>query len=166
MVIEVGYTGAWGRNLDRAHLVNNATPSPLPLGPRRPCQTISFVPARASGCVADSEHDVPGGPHQPASSSPRTPTTTPAMSRPAAARARLSFLANYTYAKACPTHHRSDRLAWNPRSRRTKCNLANEWGRELRHPSPVRRQLDHQAPAHRRRRRAQPAGTDWKVDRG
>jgi hypothetical protein len=44
MVIEVGYTGAWGRNLDRSHLVNNAAPSPLPLGPRRPYQTISFVP--------------------------------------------------------------------------------------------------------------------------
>ena len=33
--------GAWGRNLDRAQLVNNAAPSPLPLGPRRPYQTIS-----------------------------------------------------------------------------------------------------------------------------
>jgi len=29
MVIEIGYTGAWGRNLDRSHLVNNAAPSPF-----------------------------------------------------------------------------------------------------------------------------------------
>lgn len=42
--IDVGYLGARGFHLQRAHLINNAPPGPGPLGPRRPFKTLSFVP--------------------------------------------------------------------------------------------------------------------------
>ena len=42
--IEIGYLGARGFHLQRAHLINNALPGPGPLGPRRPFKTLSFVP--------------------------------------------------------------------------------------------------------------------------
>jgi hypothetical protein len=41
--VEVGYLGARGFHLQRAHLINNAPPGPGPLGPRRPFKTLSFV---------------------------------------------------------------------------------------------------------------------------
>ena len=43
-VLEVGYLGARGFHLQRAHLINNAIPGPGPLGPRRPYHTLTFVP--------------------------------------------------------------------------------------------------------------------------
>ena len=42
--VEVGYIGARGFHLQRAHLINNAPPGPGPLGPRRPFKTLTFVP--------------------------------------------------------------------------------------------------------------------------
>jgi Carboxypeptidase regulatory-like domain len=42
--LQVGYVGSRGFHLQRAHLINNATPGPGPLGPRRPFKTLSFVP--------------------------------------------------------------------------------------------------------------------------
>ena len=42
--LQAGYVGARGFHLQRAHLINNATPGPGPLGPRRPFKTLSFVP--------------------------------------------------------------------------------------------------------------------------
>ena len=42
--LELGYLGAHGVHLQRAHLINNAPPGPGPIGPRRPFKTISFVP--------------------------------------------------------------------------------------------------------------------------
>ncbi|MGH9455131.1 MAG: hypothetical protein ACRD2O_14300, partial [Terriglobia bacterium] len=43
-IIEVGYEGARGYHLQRAHLINNAQPGPGPINPRRPFTTISFLP--------------------------------------------------------------------------------------------------------------------------
>jgi hypothetical protein len=43
-MVQVGYMGAWGRNLDRSRLVNNAQPGAGPVQPRRPFQEISFLP--------------------------------------------------------------------------------------------------------------------------
>ncbi len=43
-VIEAGYTGARGYHLQQMVLVNNAPPGPGPLGPRRPYQTLTFLP--------------------------------------------------------------------------------------------------------------------------
>jgi hypothetical protein len=42
--LEVGYIGAGGFHLQRAHLINNTLPGPGPLGPRRPFKTLTFVP--------------------------------------------------------------------------------------------------------------------------
>ena len=42
--LEVGYLGAHGVHLQRAHLINNAPPGPGAIGPRRPFPKISFVP--------------------------------------------------------------------------------------------------------------------------
>ncbi|MDE3062495.1 MAG: TonB-dependent receptor [Acidobacteriota bacterium] len=42
--LEVGYLGARGFHLQRAHLINNALPGPGPVQPRRPFQHISFAP--------------------------------------------------------------------------------------------------------------------------
>jgi hypothetical protein len=42
--VQVGYVGARGFHLQRAHLINNAPPGPGPLGPRRPFPTLTFVP--------------------------------------------------------------------------------------------------------------------------
>lgn len=44
LMVQVGFLGAWGKKLDRARLANNAQPAPGPIQPRRPFQTISFVP--------------------------------------------------------------------------------------------------------------------------
>jgi hypothetical protein len=44
MTLEIGYLGARGFHLQRAHLINNAPPGPGPLGPRRPFKTLTFVP--------------------------------------------------------------------------------------------------------------------------
>ncbi len=41
--VEVGYLGARGFNLQRAHLINNAQPGPGAIEPRRPFQHISFA---------------------------------------------------------------------------------------------------------------------------
>lgn len=46
-VVEVGYQGDRGFHLQRAHLINNAPPGPGPVNPRRPYQTISFLPGTA-----------------------------------------------------------------------------------------------------------------------
>ena len=42
--LEIGYLGAHGVHLQRAHLINNAPPGPGAIGPRRPFPIISFVP--------------------------------------------------------------------------------------------------------------------------
>jgi hypothetical protein len=42
--VEIGYLGARGFHLQRAHLINNASPGPGPLGLRRPFKTLTFVP--------------------------------------------------------------------------------------------------------------------------
>ena len=44
VVLEVGYQGSRGFHLQRAHLINNAQPGPGPVQPRRPYQTITFLP--------------------------------------------------------------------------------------------------------------------------
>ncbi|HXY00051.1 MAG TPA: carboxypeptidase-like regulatory domain-containing protein [Candidatus Limnocylindrales bacterium] len=45
--VQIGYVGARGFHLQRAHLINNPPPGPGPLGPRRPFKTLTFVPGTA-----------------------------------------------------------------------------------------------------------------------
>jgi hypothetical protein len=42
--LEIGYLGAHGLHLQRAHLINNALPGAGPIGPRRPFKALSFLP--------------------------------------------------------------------------------------------------------------------------
>jgi hypothetical protein len=100
-VLEVGYLGAGGFHLQRAHLINNAQPGPGLIQPRRPFPKISFVP----NTVFPSSVDV---------ASPITPISTLNLLENTAqswydagyvnVRRRyahgLSFLGNYTFAKS------------------------------------------------------------------
>ncbi len=43
-VVEIGYQGEGGFHLQRSHLINNATPGPGLVEPRRPIQRIAFLP--------------------------------------------------------------------------------------------------------------------------
>lgn len=99
--IELGYLGGGGFHLQRAHLINNALPGPGLIQPRRPFPKISFVP-----------HSV--FPSTVAVTSTTFPVSTMNLLENTAqswydagyvnVRRRyargLSFLANYTYAKA------------------------------------------------------------------
>jgi hypothetical protein len=108
VVLEVGYQGAHGLHLQRAHLINNAAPGPGVPGSKthpRPFQTISFLP----GTVLPSSVNVLSG-----DTSLAFPVSTINYLENSArswydagwvdARRRLSrdltFLANYTYAKS------------------------------------------------------------------
>jgi hypothetical protein len=102
--LAVGYLGARGFHLQRAHLINNAPPGPGPIGPRRPFPTISFV----NGTVLTPSSD-PGAIIQsqtlPVSTINRLEDTAQSWYDAAYVNVRrryshgLSFLANYTFAK-------------------------------------------------------------------
>jgi len=102
--LAVGYLGARGFHLQRAHLINNAPPGPGPIGPRRPFPTISFV----NGTVLTPGSD-PGAIIQsqtlPVSTINRLEDTAQSWYDAAYVNVRrryshgLSFLANYTFAK-------------------------------------------------------------------
>jgi hypothetical protein len=101
--VEIGYLGAGGFNLQRSHLINNAQPGPGLIQPRRPHPKISFV-----------DHSVfPAAVAQTMTSSMFPVTTVNMLENTAHSwydagyvnvRRRyakgLSFLANYTFAKA------------------------------------------------------------------
>jgi hypothetical protein len=100
----VGYLGARGFHLQRAHLVNNAPPGPGPIGPRRPFKTLSFVdgtvltPSSASDAIIQSQTF-------PVSTINRLEDTAQSWYDAGYVNVRrrysrgLSFLANYTFAK-------------------------------------------------------------------
>jgi Carboxypeptidase regulatory-like domain len=102
--LAVGYLGARGFHLQRAHLINNAPAGPGPIGPRRPFPTISFV----NGTVLTPSSD-PGAIIQsqtlPVSTINRLEDTAQSWYDAAYVNVRrryshgLSFLANYTFAK-------------------------------------------------------------------
>jgi hypothetical protein len=99
--LEVGYLGAGGFHLQRAHLINNALPGPGLIQPRRPFPKVSFVPNTTF-------------PSNVTVASTTTPFSTMNLLENSAQswydagyvnmRRRyahgLSFLANYTFAKA------------------------------------------------------------------
>ncbi len=102
--LAVGYLGARGFHLQRAHLINNAPPGPGPIGPRRPFKTLSFV----NGTVLTPSSD-PNAIIQsqtfPVSTINRLEDTAQSWYDAAYVNVRrrysygLSFLANYTFAK-------------------------------------------------------------------
>ena len=129
MVVEVGYTGAWGRNLDRARLVNNAAPSPLPLGPRRPYQTISFV----EGTVLPDTWPIasmtfPVGPINLLEFTARSSYNAGYVQAKRRLADGLSFLASYTYARSMSDSPSFRSAAMEPEVPQDSYNLAADWG--------------------------------------
>jgi hypothetical protein len=101
-MVQVGYLGAWGSSLDRSRLVNNAPPGPGGVQPRRPYQTISFVPNTDLGTlpptVTVQSMTFPVGPINLLESSGRSQYNSVwGLAKRTFSRG-LSFLASYTYA--------------------------------------------------------------------
>jgi len=128
-MVEVGYIGAWGRNLDRSRLVNNAAPSPLPLGPRRPYQTISFV----EGTTLPQDWPIqsltfPVGPINLLEFTGRSQYNALYVQAKRRLAGGLSYLANYTYAKSMSDSPSFRSPAMEPEVPQDSFNLAAEWG--------------------------------------
>ncbi|HSL24157.1 MAG TPA: carboxypeptidase regulatory-like domain-containing protein, partial [Vicinamibacterales bacterium] len=129
LVIEVGYIGAWGRNLDRARLVNNAEPSPLPLGPRRPYRTISFV----EGTQLPDDWPIvsmtfPVGPINLLEFTARSEYNAGYVQATRRFGDGLQFLASYTYSKSMSDSPSFRSAAMEPEVPQDSYNLAAEWG--------------------------------------
>jgi hypothetical protein len=99
--LEVGYLGAGGFHLQRSHLINNAQPGPGLIQPRRPFPKISFVPGTqfpSNVTVASTTF--------PVSTINLLENTAQSWYDAGYVNVRrryahgLSFLANYTFAKA------------------------------------------------------------------
>ena len=128
-VIEVGYTGAWGHNLDRSHLVNNATPSPLPLQPRRPYQTITFVPGtELPDTWPIQSMTFPVGPINLLEFTAHSNYNAGYVQAKRRLANGLSFLANYTYAKSLSDSPSFRSPGMEPEVAQNQYDLSNEWG--------------------------------------
>jgi hypothetical protein len=101
--VEVGYLGAGGFHLQRSHLINNAQPGPGLIQPRRPHPKISFVantifPAAVASTMTSSTF--------PVTTVNMLENTSQSWYDAGYVNVRrryangLSFLANYTFAKA------------------------------------------------------------------
>jgi Carboxypeptidase regulatory-like domain len=102
--LAVGYLGARGFHLQRAHLINNAPPGPGPIGPRRPFKTLSFVNGTVLTPSSDPDAIIQSQTF-PVSTMNRLEDTAQSWYDAAYVNVRrryshgLSFLANYTFAK-------------------------------------------------------------------
>jgi hypothetical protein len=103
-MVQAGYLGAWGSNLDRSRLVNNAQPGPGGVQPRRPFQTISFVPNTDLGPlptgVTVQSLTFPVGPINLLETTGRSSYNSFWVLGKRAFSRGLSFLASYTYANS------------------------------------------------------------------
>jgi hypothetical protein len=129
-MVQVGYMGAWGRNLDRAVLVNNApTPSSAALQPRRPVQTISFAP----GTVLPPEFQgagltFPVGPINRLVNNGSSQYNAGWILAKRTLSNGLSFLANYTYARSYSDSPAFRSPAMESEVPQNSYDLAAEWG--------------------------------------
>src|SRR6202171_5089721 len=102
--LAVGYLGARGFHLQRAHLINNAPPGPGPIGPRRPFKTLRFVNGTVLTPSSDPDAMIQSQTF-PVSTMNRLEDTAQSWYDAAYVNVRrryshgLSFLANYTFAK-------------------------------------------------------------------
>jgi hypothetical protein len=102
--LAVGYLGARGFHLQRAHLINNAPPGPGPIGPRRPFKTLTFVDGTVLTPSSDPDAIVQSQAF-PVSTINRLEDTAQSWYDAGYVNVRrrfshgLSFLANYTFAK-------------------------------------------------------------------
>ena len=129
LMLEAGYVGAWGRNLDRARLVNNGAPSPLPLGPRRPYQTISFV---AGSKLPDtwpiSSLTFPVGPINLLEFTARSEYNAGYVQAKQRLAAGLTFLSSYTYSKSMSDSPSFRSAAMESEVPQDSFDLDAEWG--------------------------------------
>jgi hypothetical protein len=131
-MVQVGYMGAWGRNLDRAVLVNNApTPSSAALQPRRPVQTITFV----EGTVLPPEFagaglTFPVGPINLLMNNGRSQYNAGWILTKRSFANGLSFLANYTYARSYSDSPAFRSPAMESEVPQNSFDLEAEWGRD------------------------------------
>ena len=129
MVVEIGYTGAWGRNLDRAHLVNNAAPSPLPLGPRRPYQRISFVEGtELPDTWPIASTTFPVGPINLLEFTATSNYNAGYVQAKRRLANGVSFLANYTYGRSMTDSPSFRSAAMESEVPQDNYDLGNEWG--------------------------------------
>src|SRR6266852_4445260 len=102
--LAVGYLGARGFHLQRAHLINNAPPGPGPIGPRRPFKTLTFVNGTVLTPSSDPDAIIQSQTF-PVSTINRLEDTAQSWYDAAYVNVRrkyshgLSVLANYTFAK-------------------------------------------------------------------
>ena len=129
LMVEAGYVGAWGRNLDRARLVNNAAPSPLPLGPRRPYQTIAFVEgSELPDTWPIASQTFPVGPINLLEFTARSEYHAGYVQAKQRLSRGLSFLASYTYSKSMADSPSFRSAAMEPEVPQDSFNLDAEWG--------------------------------------
>ena len=129
-MVQVGYLGAWGRNLDRSVLVNNApTPSSAALQPRRPVQTISFVPGTVlPPAFEGSGLTFPVGPINRLVNNGRSQYNAGWILAKRTLSNGLSFLANYTYARSYSDAPAFRSPAMESEVPQNSYDLAAEWG--------------------------------------
>lgn len=102
--LAVGYLGARGFHLQRAHLINNASPGPGPIGPRRPFPTLTFVNGTVLTPSSDAQAIIQSQTF-PVSTINRLEDTAQSWYDAGYVNVRrtyshgLSLLANYTFAK-------------------------------------------------------------------
>lgn len=102
--LAVGYLGARGFHLQRAHLINNAPPGPGPIGPRRPFPTLTFVNGTVLTPSSDPDAIIQSQTF-PVSTINRLEDTAQSWYDAGYVNVRrryshgLSFMANYTFAK-------------------------------------------------------------------
>ena len=104
--VEIGYLGAGGFHLQRSHLINNAQPGPGLIQPRRPFPKVSFVPNTtlpstvALGPTFNTDHLTPLTTINLLENTSQSWYDAGYVNVRRRATNRLSFLANYTFAKA------------------------------------------------------------------
>jgi hypothetical protein len=104
--VELGYLGAGGFHLQRSHLINNAQPGPGLIQPRRPHPKISFVPNTVLPSYVTVGPTFEEDQLTPVSTVNLLENTAQSWYDAGYVNVRrryangLSFLANYTYAKA------------------------------------------------------------------
>ena len=104
--VELGYLGAGGFHLQRSHLINNAQPGPGLIQPRRPHPKISFVPNTVLPSYVTVGPTFDQDQLTPVSTINLLENTAQSWYDAGYVNVRrryangLSFLANYTYAKA------------------------------------------------------------------
>jgi hypothetical protein len=129
LMIEAGYIGAWGRNLDRSRLVNNAAPSAAGLGPRRPHQTISFVEGtELPDTFPISSLTFPVGPINLLEFTAKSEYNAVYVQAKQRLTRGLSFLSSYTYSRNFSDSPSFRSAAMEPEVPQDSFNLDAEWG--------------------------------------